>query len=282
MLRRDALRTLGGNLETLARAQRESVTGRRILTVSDDPIGAAQVMRLDGHLREIEQFRRNGATASTRLSTEDAVLTAARDLMERARALVLTGATESPSDPLRQQALAEMNIIRDQLVALGNTKVGNEYVFGGAQTGNPPFRLDGTYLGDGTVRMAEIDHQLTIETNHTGDVMLGSALQSFSLLMTELQTGTADSIRAQDTILASAQEDLLAAQTEVGTRLRLIDNTGDFLARRVTTYTEQRAAVRDADPTESVLAVMAAQTALERAYTVVGRVISTNLIDFLR
>lgn len=282
MMRRDALRAIGGNLEALARAQRQSVSGHRIETVSDDPAGASQVMRLDAHLRDIEQFRKNAASASTRLSTENAVLKSARELIDRARGLALSGATTSPSDPLRQEALAEMAAIKDQLVALGNTKLGDEYLFGGGQTANPPFRLDGTYLGDSTVRRATIDQQLTVDTNHTGDVMLGGALAAFDSLVTQLQIGDAETIRQQDTVLANAQQDLLTVQTEVGARLQTIDKSNTYLAGRATMFAERRDAIRDVDPAEAVVEVVARQNALERAYAVIGRVLSTNLVDFLQ
>src|SRR5262245_16787411 len=104
MLQQSARRGLAQNVENLARAQEEAATGRRILTVSDDPVDASQVMRLDAHLRDIEQFRRNAAAANTRLSTEDVVIKTARELLEQARDLALSGATTSPSDPLRQEA----------------------------------------------------------------------------------------------------------------------------------------------------------------------------------
>jgi flagellar hook-associated protein 3 FlgL len=239
-------------------------------------------MRLDAHLRDIEQFRRNAAAANTRLATEDAVLDSARDLIERARGLALSGAAISPSDPLRQAALAEMEQIREQLVALGNTKLGNEYLFGGGQTANPPFRIDGTYLGDGTVRQAAIDDELTIETNHTGDVMLSGALAAFDSLVTQLQSGEAAAIRDQDTVLASAQQDLLTVQTQVGARMRIIQKSNESLAGRATTFAERRDSIRDVDPALAVVELMAQQTALERAYAVVGKVLSTNLVDFLR
>lgn len=282
MLRNDALRSIGSNLEALARAQRESATGRRIQTVSDDPGGSAQVMRLDAHLRDIDQYRRNGTAAQTRLSTENAVLTSVRDLLDRARALALSGATQSPSDPLRQAALEEVDQIRNQLIELGNTKLGNEYLFGGAQTANPPFRLDGTYLGDDTVRRAEIDAGFQIDTNHTGNVMLGSALDALAGVATELSAGSPESIRARVDVLANAQQDVLAAQTQVGSRLHSIELTNQHLAARVVTFSDRRDAVRDVDPAEAALGLVATQNALERAYAAVGRVLSTNLLDFLK
>jgi hypothetical protein len=36
------------------------------------------------------------------------------------------------------------------------------------------------------------------------------------------------------------------------------------------------------DPTEAAIKVVTAQSALERAYAAIGKVLSTNLLDYLR
>jgi len=281
LLYRSALRGLERNLAALARAQEEVATGRRVRTVSDDPVAASQIMRLDAHLRDIEQFQRNATAASTRLSTEDVVVTTARDLMQRARGLALSGATQSPDDPLRQAALADLRQIREQLVSLGNTRLGNEYLFGGAQTTSPPFLADGTYVGDATVRVAQIDDQVTIDTNHTGNALFQQAFQALDALETELETGTQASIQDCVGALAAAGQVLLAAQTEAGARMGAIQATSEHLARRSDDLTGQLESLRDVDPTEAVTRLLAAQTALERAYAAVGKVLSTNFLDYL-
>ena len=282
MLQQGALRGLGNTLALLARAQEEAVTGRRVRTVSDDPIDASQIMRMAAHLRDIEQYRRNSAVAGTRLSTEDVVLTTARDLLARARNLALSGATQSPGDPLRQAAITEIRQIREQLISLGNTRVGNEYIFGGTSTAEPPFRADGTYVGDDTVRQAEIDDHVMLDTNHTGGTLFGGALQALEGVLGELQSGTQDSILRRLGDLSTAEQQALSAQTEVGSRLREIEMTGGHLARRAANFSDRCEALRDVDPTEASVKVIAAQTALERAYAVVGRVLSTNILDYLK
>jgi flagellar hook-associated protein 3 FlgL len=282
MLQRNALRGLGRSVESLANAQEEVASGRRIRTLSDGPIDASQIMRLDAHLRDVDQFRRNAAVANTRLSAEDVVLDAARELLHRARDLALSGAVDSPNDPLRQAALAEVRMIRDQLVSLGNTKIGNEFIFAGAETGNPPFRSDGTYIGDGTVRVAEIDDQVVIDTNHTGDSLFGLAFQALDALEVELQLGTPNTIQARISDIHQAEQQVLFSQTQVGSRMREIEFTGEHLTHRANDLTDRRELLRDVDPAEAVAKVLAAQTALERAYAVVGRVLSTNILDYLR
>jgi flagellar hook-associated protein 3 FlgL len=278
----NALRSLRGNLETLAAAQQEAATGRRVNKLSDDPVDASQIMRIEAQLRDVDQFQRNAAAATTRLSAEDAVLTTVRELLDRAKSIAIATSGLPSGDPLKDAALAEAIQIRDQLIALGNTKVGNDYIFGGAQTTQAPFLPDGTYVGDTNVHMAELDDNVLAPTNHTGDQFISGAIQAVVTLTQELQLNNVFSIQAAVNDLATAAQEALQAQTEVGSRLLQIKQAGQGLARRVNTLLDQREGLRDADPAVSLLKVTTAQNALERAYAVVAKVFSTNLLDYLK
>jgi flagellar hook-associated protein 3 FlgL len=281
-LLQNALRSLRGNLETLAAAQQEAATGRRVNKLSDDPVDASQIMRIEAQLRDVDQFQRNAAAATTRLSAEDAVLTTVRELLDRAKSIAIATSGLPSGDPLKDAALAEAIQIRDQLIALGNTKVGNDYIFGGAQTTQAPFLPDGTYVGDTNVHMAELDDNVLAPTNHTGDQFISGAIQAVVTLTQELQLNNVFSIQAAVNDLATAAQEALQAQTEVGSRLLQIKQAGQGLARRVNTLLDQREGLRDADPAVSLLKVTTAQNALERAYAVVAKVFSTNLLDYLK
>jgi len=282
MMQHDALRGIRARLESLARAQEQAATGKRIEAVSDEPIDASQIMRLDSHLRDIDQFRRNATAARTRMNTEDVVLTTARDLVQRAKEIAISGATQSPSDPIRLAALAEIQQIQSQLISLGNTKLGNEYIFGGGETSKPPFLGDGTYIGDAKVRMAEIDGGVMVETTHTGDELFGDLLQSVADLVNELQTGTQTAIQSMSAVLGASGDQLLAKQAELGGRLRGIEQNGQHLAQQTASFLDQRQSLAEVDPAQALLEVTSAQTALERAYAVIGKSLSTNLLDYLR
>jgi len=282
MLFQNTLRGLRLNLEALDRAQQEAATGRKIRTVSDNPIDSSMLMQLDARLRQMDQYRRNATAANTRLSAEDQVLTTVRDLLAQAKDVAASGATEDPADPLRQVALVQVNEIRDQVISLGNTKIGNEYIFAGTRSTTAPFLPDGTYQGNTTVRQAEIDEGILTDTNHTGQPLLTDALAGLDRLIQELTSGTPDSIQQAVADLSTAEDAVLVAQAEVGVRLRLIADVGTQLAQRSTDSLVQQAGLRDADPTESVVKVLAAQTALERAYEMAGRILSINILDYLQ
>lgn len=281
ILRQGALRSLQARLASVALAQREVGSGRRISTVSDDPLGATQIMRFDAQLRDIDQYRRTGTAASTRLSTELAVLDNVRDLISRAHALALSAATFSPDDPVRKAALTEVQLIQTQLVSLGSTRIGNQYIFGGAVTSGPPFLADGSYVGDQTVLQAEIDTDLTIDVNRPGDQVLSPALQAVAQLAQELATGTTDSIQATIPVLAAADQQVLVRQAGVGAGLQQIADTSTLLGQRAASVADSRDALQGADPTEASLEAVTAQNALERAYAAIGRLFSKSLIDFL-
>jgi flagellin-like hook-associated protein FlgL len=79
MMQMNTMAGLRTNLARLAEAQRHATSGKRIERTSDDPVDAAQAMRMDGQLSGIDQFKRNAVSATTRMSTETVVLKAARE-----------------------------------------------------------------------------------------------------------------------------------------------------------------------------------------------------------
>jgi flagellar hook-associated protein 3 FlgL len=278
----NALQYLRTSQEALAKAEAEVATGRRVRTVSDDPTAAAQLMRLDQGLRASEQFRRSAGSARTRLAVEDEIVTTIRDLIDQARGLALGTTANSPTDPTRQAALSQVNVIIDQVIALGNTKVGNEYIFAGSATDTPPFQPNGTYVGDSNVRQVEIDEGILLDTNHAGDQLLGSTIQALQALATELQTGTGASIQATASLVMSADLDVLASQAEVGLRQQELDWAERHMARRISTALDRRDELSVADPAESAVRFMMAQAALERAREVITQVMSSSLLEHLR
>lgn len=282
MLLQDALRSLRGNLETLYRSEQEAATGKRVRTISDDPVDASKIARINSHLRDIDQYRRNLISANMRLSAEDSALGSIRDLLAKAKSVALGIDELDASETAMQTAIGEVAEIRDHIISLGNTRLGNEYIFGGARTTVPPFRTDGTYIGDETVRRMEIDQGVLLETNHTGDRAIGEAIKALDGLLDELESGDQERIAQSLIALETAHQMSLAEQTEVGMRLGQLREVGDQLARRSLNLTEQRSELRDAEPSESLVNLMASQQALERAYAVIGRVASMNIIDYLQ
>jgi flagellar hook-associated protein 3 FlgL len=188
--------------------------------------------------------------------------------------------SDDPNDPTRQAALREVGFIKQQLVSLANTSVGDERLFGGGDT-QAPFQANGVYGGGDAIHEVQIDENVTIPTSHTGHVF-DTAFASIVNLENALTAGPATGVAAAVQPLASAGQDLLGTETETGARQRQVNDTVSQLGSRQQLLLDRMQALVDADPAESMLKVQAATQALERAYAITQKTMSLNLTDYLR
>jgi flagellar hook-associated protein 3 FlgL len=199
----------------------------------------------------------------------------------RAKSLGIDAMAVDPDGPVNLATLDELADIREQIISLGNTKVGNEYIFGGGQTSTPPFDNEGNYLGDADTRHVEIDQGVTTETNHTGDPLFTDVLEGLDELVSSLMTGRSEPVEAAVSKLDRARIQIGVAQAEAGNRQQTINDVSMRMTKRTADLLDQMSSLRDVDPTEAAVNAVAAQAALERAYSVVGRTLSTDILKYL-
>lgn len=277
-----ALRGLRRNQQDLASAQRRIATGRRIETLSDDPAGSVDSMRLSSQLADIDQFVRNGQIAGTRLATEEAALAAIEKILTEARRIANEASSLDSSDPGRQAAATTLAELRRQVISIANTKIGNEYLFGGTRTDRPPFDEAGTYQGSGEPRRIEINDGELVETDIPGDQIFSVMIDALGGLVTAVESGDSGSITRAAGGLDPAAVNLGQAQVQIGLRQRQVEEVGQRLAAQSGRLVERRETLVNADPIESTVNMVAAQNALERAYAAVSRVIETSILPYLK
>lgn len=133
--------------------QDQVASGRKDVRPSTDVAAAVQLSASRELLSDVARYRDNLAAATNRMSVADGALSSVSNILIRAKELGLQGANDTIS-PLDRRALAlEMNLLKEALVSLGNSRDGNnQAVFGGYQTRDIPFVLaqdgDVTYAGD--------------------------------------------------------------------------------------------------------------------------------------
>jgi len=282
MMQMNLKSNLATRMSAIAKASEQASTGLRIETVSDDPVDASQVMSLQAQIADVEQYKRNGTFATTQLSTEDAALSSLRDAIASAKQLAMSTTSADPNDPTRQAALSQALALKDQIVALGNTRVGDQYVFGGDANTTPPFQSDGTYVGNSGAQQVTISDGVSVNVNHPGQPLFTDAITSINGLITQLQSGTPDQIAAATDSLQTADQTALETQSEIGSQLQNIQSTSSNLATQSSQLLDQRDALMNVDPATSLVTLQQQQTALEQAYAVVGRVLQTSLTDYLQ
>jgi flagellar hook-associated protein 3 FlgL len=170
------LRAINNSQGELSDLQSQLASGKRLLRPSDDPVGAAQVIRLTEELDKITQYERNIDLATGSLELQETSLRSITDVMNRARVLTVQAGNGIFSQPDREAVAVELEQIRNQVVDLMNTQnASGDYIFSGYQSqkqafvynpanNNDPIKFQGD---DGTNRM-QISDSVSIQTSSSG------------------------------------------------------------------------------------------------------------------
>ncbi len=129
--------------------QEQAITGKRVNKPSDDPQGTVRAMDLKTKIDRNEQAIKNMEIANSYLSVTDSALAELSGLLTRAKelAIQMSNSTNQSADAMRS-VQAEVDQLYYQALQIGNTRVGEHYIFAGYQTERPPFDEDGNFYGD--------------------------------------------------------------------------------------------------------------------------------------
>ena len=142
------LNNIQKNRSELNELQNQAATMKKINKPSDDPVGAAQVLRMRTENKNLEQFDKNISYAKMFLENSESTLGQLSDAIVRAKELALQGASDTNSGLPRAMISEEISQIYNAVVEMSNRRVGDRYMFGGYQTLEAPFTQEGEYLGD--------------------------------------------------------------------------------------------------------------------------------------
>ena len=137
--------TVKSNLD---RVQEQIAKQKKVLRPSDDPVAYSISVDLRAESVLYEQLERNILRVTTFGRVYDTTFTTMKDLLTEAKGVAINHATGSMDEALRENATNQVESIIEQLVSLGNTVVGDTYVFGGKRSNVAPFRLNPDYSVD--------------------------------------------------------------------------------------------------------------------------------------
>lgn len=157
------------NRDKMVKNQEQAVTGKIVNRPSDNPVAAMRVVGLHAQGERIEQVSQNMEIASAILNMTDSSLGELTDVIARAKELAIQMSSSSnQSDDSRLATKNEVEQLTARTIQIGNTRIGDRYIFGGYQTDRPPFDLDGNYYGDDGVFEIEVDRGQKLAVNTPG------------------------------------------------------------------------------------------------------------------
>lgn len=124
----------------LLHTQQQLSTRRRILTPSDDPIGAARALDLTQSRAINQQYRANQGNAEDHLNLLENRLVGVQEAMQYIRTRVVQAGNATLNEQDLKSIATDLRVQYDAIVALANSHdANNEYLFGGFKTQSPPF-----------------------------------------------------------------------------------------------------------------------------------------------
>ncbi len=157
--------------------QNRMSSGYQLLAPSENPGGAATVVRMNQLLEQQDQILKNLKAADGFLSETDQSISDLNSLLIEASSLASEHSGSLTDQEQKNSAAVVIRSMMDQLVALGNRTYQGRYLFGGQQTMAAPFVMDNgavRYAGDTNNLTTRVDRDEEQAYSITGDRLLGA------------------------------------------------------------------------------------------------------------
>lgn len=275
--------------------QEKIASGKNYNRPSDDPVSARLLVSINDKLTAGEQYDNNIKKANIWLNMTNTALKGITDYIYQAKSLA-TSVTGGTSDVnIRNNALTQIDAIKQQIVDMGNTQHNGIYIFGGGTTATAPFVMAGPpyYQGDETELRIELGPGSTETMNLIGSHVLtpdeassspyGSTniLKTLDDLRTAIQTNDAAGIQAGVQALYQAGIQLENAQSTVASRILRLDGATKMNENTRNTLQTVYGNVQTVDYAKLAVELTQQQTAFEATLSSTAKISQVSLLDYL-
>lgn len=231
---------------TIVKTQQQLSTGRKILSPSDDPVGAARALDLTQSKSINTQFATNRQAATNSLSNEEGILQGTTSLLQDVKDSAIEAGGGALSDADRKFIAANLRGRLDELIGQANSTDGTgNYLFAGFAVSAPPFSSAASgaaYSGDQGQRLSQVGTSRQVAVTDPGDAVFvnvrNTGAQATTSDPANKGTGTASRLQVTDaTQLTSHDYDVTFAGTGASATYTVTDkNSGSTVGAPSTKY----------------------------------------------
>ena len=173
-----ALAKFADTNQNIQETQSRISTGKNLLRASDDPVAAANISVAKDKLKDLSQFEKNIDKATGRLELCEVSITEMQNICTRIYELSLMSANDTYNASDRATVKAEIQSLKEMMIALANTKdMNGDAVFAGYKSNIIPFVADNSgtvafYGNQGTSMLQISETQKTATTINGSDAFM--------------------------------------------------------------------------------------------------------------
>ena len=281
-----ALANLQSNLSRLGRIQAQMSSGRSISRTSDSPTGTVSSLRIRSDLRRSDQLLRNANDGIGWLGTADTTLTNGLALIRRTKELALQGANGSMNQAGREALAAEVDVLREGMIAVANSKHLDRPLFAGNSGSATAYTPAGVYQGDAGLVHRTVAPGVQVQVNLTGTEVFGPPGADLFAVMADI----ADHLRNNPAALTATDLDAIDGAflriqnslATIGSRYHQIEIMQSRMESNQIDGRNQLSEVEGVDLAESTVELQMAEVSYQAALAATAKAITPTLVDFLR
>ncbi|MFJ2990544.1 flagellar hook-associated protein FlgL [Collimonas sp. NPDC087041] len=157
-----SMASMGSQQTGLLRIQQQIGSMTKILTPSDDPLGATRALAASQSIALNDQYSTSRAQATRTLGLEDNALQSVTTLLQNVKGLIVQAGNGTLTDVDRASIATSLQSNYDQLLNLANSDDGNgQFLFAGFRSGSAPFVQSASggiqYVGDQGQQLLQVD-----------------------------------------------------------------------------------------------------------------------------
>ncbi|MBU2621912.1 MAG: flagellar hook-associated protein FlgL [Proteobacteria bacterium] len=277
---------LGKACEEMNNSNRIVSSGKRILNLSDDPVGLTQSLKIKSTLSGLDQLGRNISMGKSWLASSESALSHVQELISGAKALSVQMASGTTGAAQRASASLTVQNILDEIVSLANTEVGGRYIFSGSKTDTAPFSSDDTntitYNGNDEPFAVKIGRDTTVQVGKDGDEVFGTIFKTLSDLKVALNGNDVPGIQASLTSLTDHFNEISGNISDIGSKMNRMEIKENIFQDLKITNTDRLSTIEDADIAEAIMDLKAKELAYQAALVSSSKVMQLSLVDYLK
>jgi flagellar hook-associated protein 3 FlgL len=284
-------------METL---QEQISSGSMVNRPSDDPLTTRQLLDLQNQISTGEQYSSNITKGELLLNVTNTALTSMSDMMQQVKKIAGDMASGTVDASTKAGALSNLTQLKNQLIDLGNTQIGSQYIFGGFADGQP-FDAAGAFTGTNDALEVEIAQGSRVATNISGGSLLrggtppatvgtgatagssptdivGGIDALIAAITANDKTGISDGIKN----MKAAADQITMSQTDVAGRLIRLDNMKSMLANNQNTLKSIYGDLQNVDYARAGVELSQQTTAFTAALSTTAKLTQLSLLDYMK
>lgn len=271
--------------EKTVRQQTQLATGKEFLQISENPIGANQVMLIDQAKAQIGQYQKNISDADSAVSNMESSLASIVELYQSVRDDGLRASSDTFTAEERQTFAKTIDESLKTMLGIANGKHLGRYVFSGQSIQTEPFVYDGTkvtYQGSADEMKTVVAPSMTVPSTKDGGKMFQAAFDSLVKLKDAVASNSGDDIRTALGDLDSKFQTVIDARSELGVHMKSMKDLDDMYNTENVSLEVKKSNAQDVDVPEVMMEFMKTQNMQQALVMSMNKMMDNSLLNFFR